>query len=80
MVLNRLAAILFFSGPLVYVGLLLAVDPTGVAAVTQWLFVLVRKSVRGEEDVVPEHREVSWPAEKAPRAAGVTLILIAVVV
>ena len=38
MILNHLAVILFFSGPVFYVGLLMAVDPAGVAAVPQWLF------------------------------------------
>lgn len=35
MVLNHLAAIFFFSGPLFYIGLLLMLDPGGIASLPE---------------------------------------------
>jgi hypothetical protein len=35
MVLNHIAAIFFFSGPLFYIGLVMVVDPAGVAALPE---------------------------------------------
>jgi hypothetical protein len=37
MVLNHIAAIFLFSGPLFYIGLLAAVDPAGIAALLELL-------------------------------------------
>jgi hypothetical protein len=35
MVLNHIAAILLFSGPLFYIGLVMVVDPAGIAALPE---------------------------------------------
>src|ERR1039457_1079657 len=35
MVLNHIAAIFFFSGPLFYIGLVMVVDPAGIAALPE---------------------------------------------
>jgi hypothetical protein len=43
MVLNHLAAMFFFSGPLFYIGLLLMVDPTGIAALPELLASALRE-------------------------------------
>jgi hypothetical protein len=77
MILNHVAAILLFSGPLFYVGLLMAVDPAGVATVPQRLFGFIR-SVRNEETAAPELSDVSRPIRRALRIAGVALVLIAI--
>ena len=80
MVLNHVAAILFFSGPLFYVGLFMAVDPAGVAAVPQWLFGFIRRSVRTEQTVLPEQTGIPRPVRRGLRIAGVALVLIAIVI
>ena len=36
MVLNHIAAILLFSGPLFYIGLVMVVDPADIAALPEW--------------------------------------------
>ena len=61
MLLNHIAAILFFSGPLFYVGLLLLIDPVGIAA----LPVLLARALRNF------HRALGGlPAEAEPETAG----------
>lgn len=43
MVLNHLAAILFFSGPLFYIGLLLMIDPSGIASLPALLAAAIQE-------------------------------------
>ena len=44
MVLRHLAAIFIFSGPLFYIGLLMAVDPAGIPTLSQWLLRVFKTS------------------------------------
>ena len=80
MVLNHIAALFFFSGPLFYLGLLLAIYPTGVATIPQWLFREVRRSVRTDLTAAPDYCALPRRFEKCMRAVGVVLLLIAIVI
>jgi hypothetical protein len=77
-VLNHVAAIIFFAGPLFYIGLWMAVDPVGIANIPRWLFGIFTKC--NENTAAPKYSEVPWPVQRALRVAGVTLVLIAIVV
>lgn len=84
MLLNHIAAILLFSGPLFYIGLLMAVDPAGIPTLSQWLLRVLRHFVqrlRGfpSEVVEPEYTDVSRRVRRAFRFAGVALLVIAIV-
>jgi hypothetical protein len=85
MLLNHIAAILVFSGPLFYIGLLMAVDPAGIPASSQWLLRVFRhfaRRLRGlpPEIVEPEYTDVSRRVRKVLRYTGVALLLFAIVV
>jgi hypothetical protein len=43
MVLNHIAAIFFFSGPLFYIGLVMVVDPAGIAVLPELFGHALRK-------------------------------------
>ena len=70
MVLRHLAAIFIFSGPLFYVGLLMAVDPAGIPTLSQWLLRVSRNLVHrltglSSQDLVePDDAEISGEHEE----------------
>jgi hypothetical protein len=82
MVLDHIAAIFFFSGPLFYMGLLMAVDPAGILTLSEWLLRVFRNLVQGlgglpsQEIVELDHAETS----RRVRLAGVALLVFAVVI
>jgi hypothetical protein len=85
MVLEHLAAIFLFSGPLFYVGLLMVVDPAGVPMLCQWLLRVTRQFAQrlsGVPAVVVEHEyaEISRRARKVVRFSGVALLVVAIVI
>ena len=85
MVLNHLAAIFFFSGPLFFIGLLMAVDPEGIPTLSQWLLRVFRHFVQrlgglpSEEIVEPEYSDISRRVRRVLRFAGVALLVFAIV-
>ena len=57
MVLDHIAAVLVFSGPLFYIGLWMALDPAGIAWVPELIVRVFRNAVKGSggpasEDIV----------------------------
>ena len=86
MVLDHLAAIFLFSGPLFYIGLLMAVDPAGIPTLYQWLLRVFRHpeqrlgGLPSEEIVEPEYTDISRRARRVLRFAGVALLVLAIVV
>jgi hypothetical protein len=85
MVLEHLAAILLFSGPLLYIGLWMAIDPAGIAMIPAW-FVRVFQNVVGKfggltsgEIIALEHVAICRRTKTALRLAGVVLVLFAIV-
>jgi hypothetical protein len=85
MVLDHLAAIFFLSGPLFYLGLLMAVDPAGIPTIYQWLRRVFRHFVQRfgglpSEIVEPEYTDVSRRVRRVFRFAGVALLVFAVVI
>ena len=78
MLLNHLAAIFFFSGPLLYAGLLIALYPTEIATVPQCVFDAARRFVLNDGTVPAEQKGISLPIRRALRIAGVALVLIAI--
>ena len=82
MVLHHIAAIFFFSGPLFYVGLLMAVDPTGTLTLAEWL-VRVFRDVWQRLGGLPSHEIVELDRgqiSRRIRLAGVALIVFAIVI
>jgi hypothetical protein len=86
MVLEHIAAIFFFSGPLFFVGLLMAVDPAGIPTLYQWLLRVFRHFVQrlcglpSEEIVEPEYTDISRRVRRILRLAGVALLVFAIVI
>ena len=83
--MNHIAAILVFSGPLFYIGLLMAVDPEGIPMLAQWLLRVFRPFVqrlRGVpfEIVEPEYTDISRRVRRIMRFAGVALVVFAIVI
>ena len=66
MVLNHLAAILFFAGPLFYGGLWMVIDPAVVARPLLKTF------------VHPDHADLSRVIRAGVRCAGAVLILVTI--
>jgi hypothetical protein len=83
MVLDHLAAILLFSGPLFYIGLWMVVDPAGIARLLELLVRVLTNltsgGLRSGEIRESENSAISRPVRTALRFAGVALLLIAVV-
>jgi len=84
MILNHVAAILLFSGPLLYIGLWMAIDPAGFAGLPELAVRASRNlvlSVGGlpSEEIV-EQAAISRRLRTALRVAGVALLLFAIVV
>jgi hypothetical protein len=69
-VLNHLAAILFFGGPLFYIGLWMVLDPAPLTGVVGFVVRTFR----------PEQTEVSRRLKTGVRWAGVLLLLCAIAV
>jgi hypothetical protein len=85
MVLEHLAAIFFLSGPLFYIGLLMAVDPAGIPTICQWLLrmfrhVLQRLGGLPSKSVLPANTDVSHRVRRVFRFTGVALLVIAIVI
>jgi hypothetical protein len=82
MVLDHIAAILLFSGPLFYLGLWMAIDPAGVAWVPELIVRVFRNAVKGSggSDFVDPEPILSPRLRRALRFAGVALLLLAIVV
>jgi hypothetical protein len=85
-VLDHLAAMFFFSGPLFYIGLLMTVDPAGIPTLYQWLLQVFRHSVQrlgglpSEEIVEPEYTDISRRVRRVLRLVGVVLLVLAIMV
>jgi len=84
MVLHHVAAILIFSGPLFYIALWMVLDPAGIEWLIEFVVRVFRNVVqsmggRPAEEVV-EQADVSRRLRTGLRLAGVTLLLIAIVV
>jgi hypothetical protein len=86
MVLDHLAAMFFFSGPLFYIGLLMAIDPAGIPTLYQWLLRVFRHCLRRlsglppEAIIEPERTDISRRVQRALRYTGVALLVLAVVI
>ena len=86
MVLEHLAAIFLFSGPLFYLGLLMVVDPAGVPMLYQWLERVLRHFVRrlagvpAERVLEHEYSDVSQRVRRVVRFSGAALLLVAIVI
>ena len=81
MVLNHIVAIFFFSGPLFYIGLVMVVDPAGVAALPE-LFAHALRNFRralggqpAQEMVELEQAGTSHRLRRAVRLAGLALFV-----
>ena len=70
MVLNHLAAILFFAGPLFYIGLWMMFDPAAVAGVVGFCMRVFH----------PEPTDISRRLRTGVRCVGVLLMLFAIAV
>jgi hypothetical protein len=85
MVLRHLAAVFIFSGPLFYIGLLMAVDPAGIPTISQWLLRVFKTLVHrlaglpSQDLVEPDDAEISRTVRRALRFAGVALLVFAIV-
>ena len=85
MVLDHIAAILVFSGPLFYIGLWMALDPAGIAWLPELIVRVFRNAVKSSggpasEDIgQPEQAAISPRLRRALRFAGVALLLFAIV-
>ena len=84
MLLEHVAAILLFSGPLFYVGLWMAIDPAGFAwlpeSALRGLKNLVQRFGRPVSDETIEQVALSRRVRTALRVVGVALLLFAIVV
>jgi len=86
MVLEHLAAIFLFSGPLFYVGLLMVVDPAGVPMLYQWLLRVLRHFVQrlsgvpAERVVAHEYTDISQRVRRVVRFSGAALLVVAIVI
>ena len=86
MILDHLAAILFFSGPLLYIGLWMVIDPAGIARLSELLVQVFRNLIQNsgerisERAIEPENATLPRRVRTALRWAGVALLLVAIVV
>lgn len=82
MVLRHLAAIFLFSGPLFYLGLLLALDPAGIPTLLHWIVGTTIQLGKGKSpgDLDRDCEEVPTPVRRALRLAGLALLVLAVLV
>ena len=85
MLLNHIAAMLLFSGPLFYLGLWMALDPSGIAALPQSIVGVSRQIVRdlcGQQSGEIGELQPAIPRRLriAVRFAGVVVVLLAIAV
>jgi hypothetical protein len=81
MVLNHIAAIVFFSGPFFYIGLVMVVDPAGIAALPE-LFAHALRTFRralggqpAQQMVELEQAGTSHRLRRTVRLAGLALVV-----
>jgi len=85
MILDHLAAILLFSGPLFYIGLWMVIDPAGIVRIPELLLRVFRNLIRSSGGLISEkireseNAAISRRVRTALRFAGVALLLIAIV-
>jgi len=83
MVLEHIAAILLFSGPLFYLGLWMAIDPAGIASLPEtvaWAlkgFVRVFVGLKSSE-TIQAHSDISPRLRRGLRIAGIALAVVAI--
>ena len=80
MVLNHIAAIFFFSGPLFYIGLVMVVDPAGIAEPELFAHALrnFRRALGGQPAqklVELEQAGTSHRLRRTVRLAGLALVV-----
>jgi hypothetical protein len=83
MVLNHLAAILFFSGPVFYVGLWMVVDPAGIEWIAEFVVRVFRNLARnlgGRPAHDSDEQEHGAISRRLLRVAGVAMVLFAIVI
>lgn len=87
MVLNHAAAILLFSGPLFYIGLLMVIFPAAIARLPESFVLGWRTLVAGLGRLPsphglsePEQAEVSRRIRAAVRVTGLALLLFGIVI
>jgi len=85
MLLNHLVAVLFFSGPLLYIGLWMALDPADFARLPELIVRVLGKSCRAWVDraaseEIAEQAAISRRLRTGLRFAGVVVVLFAIVV
>jgi hypothetical protein len=83
MVLNHIAAVLLFSGPVLWIGLWMVVDPAGIVELVGWPVQLFRDVVSGtasEGSFEVKHVTISRRLRRAVRFAGVALLLFAIAI
>ena len=84
MVLEHFAAILIFSGPVLYIGLWMVIDPAGMVMIPSWVVRVSQSAVQkisglqSGEIVEPDHVTISRRTRKALRLAGLALVLFAI--
>jgi hypothetical protein len=86
MLLNHLAAIFVFSGPLFYLGLWMAVDPGGILTLSLWALRAFRHlgyrfdGCVTQEILGSDHAETPRRLRRALRCVGVALLVFAIVI
>ncbi len=85
MVLEHIAAILLFSGPVFYIGLWMLIDPEGIATIPEWCGRVAKKAVHclgGSPGafVEPEQYALSRKGRRALRITGASLVLLAILI
>jgi len=87
MVFRHLAAIFFFSGPLFYLGLLMAVDPAGLPTVIGWCcevsmnFLKPFSGLPSSPGIAESSQAlISGRLRRAVRWTGLVLLVLAIVI
>ncbi len=82
MVLDHIAAIFLFSGPLFYAGLFMLIDPAGVLGLAEWVSCVAGRpgGPHPEGNGRPEQRGNARRLRTALRLAGLGLMLLAIVI
>ena len=87
MVLNHIAAIFLFSGPLFYVGLFMVIFPETIARLPESVVLGLRnfmaglRGVRSPERLIqPEQADVSPRVRTTLRLAGLALLIFGIII
>ena len=85
MIVDHVAAMIFFGGPVFYIGLWMAVDPVGIVTLPEFLVGIIRRVVQclagiPRPPLEPNQPEIPRRVRRALRCAGVALLLFAVVI